>query len=97
MVYHQEDLADLEDVEPAAKTRVEVWTDRFLIRAEAHVSAAIKGSRQRISDLLNDQAKAFLPLTNVTLYTTAKKKVWAGDFLAINKASIVLVKALNER
>jgi uncharacterized protein DUF6812 len=97
MVYRQDSLTDMEDVEPAAKTHVEVWTDRYLIRAEAHVSAAIKGSRQRISDLLNDKAKAFLPLTNVTLYTTAKKKLWAGDFLAINKASIVMVKALNER
>lgn len=62
MSYHQEDLAGMEDAEPAAKTRVEVWTNRFLIQAEAHVSPAIKGSKQRISDLLNDQAIPSVPI-----------------------------------
>ena len=93
---NEEVMPRFEDVEPGDKTRVEVWTDRFLIVGEAHAPHSIRGTRDRLSDLLNQQSKPFLPLTGVTLYSLSKKRLWRGEFLVVNKSSIVLVKALKE-
>ena len=86
----------LEDVESGDKTRVEIWTDHLLIVGDAHVPHSIRGTKSRLSDLLNQPGKPFLPLTDVTLCSPNKKRLWRGEFLVLNKASIVLVKVIKE-
>ena len=56
----------------------------------------IRGLKDRLSDLLNHPEKSFLALTNVTLSSLSKRRLWRGDFLVVNKSSIVLVKILKE-
>ena len=87
---------EFEDVELGEKTRIEVWTDRFLIVGDAHVPHSVRGTKDRLSDLLNQSGKPFLPLTDVLLYTPGKKRLWQGPFLVVGKSSIVLVKILKE-
>ena len=86
----------LADVELGNKTKIEVWTDRVLIVGDAHIPHSIRGMKDRLSDLLNQQGKSFLSLTGVTLSSLSKRRLWRGDFLAVNKSSIVLVKILKE-
>jgi hypothetical protein len=52
--------------------------------------------KDRLSDLLNQPGKSFLALTDVTLSSLSKRRLWRGDFLVVNKSSIVLVKILKE-
>lgn len=89
-------VAEFEDVELGEKTKIEVWTDRVLIVGDAHIRHSIRGVKDRLSDLLNQPGKPFLALTDVTLSSLSKRRLWRGDFLAVNKSSIVLVKILKE-
>lgn len=53
--------------------------------------------RGRFSDLLNREYTPFLSLTDVTVSSLeAEGVLWRGEFLALNKGSIVLVKALDD-
>jgi hypothetical protein len=89
-------MPDLVDVELGEKTKVEIWTDQFIIVGDAHVSHSIRGTKRRLSDLLNEPGRPFLPLTDVTLFSLRRKRVWRGEFLAVNTRSIIIVKALRE-
>ena len=89
-------MTELEDVELGEKTKIEIWTDRFLIVGDAHIPHSIRGVKDRLSDLLNKPGKSFLPLTDVMLSSLSKRRLWRGDFLMVNKSSIVLVKILKE-
>jgi hypothetical protein len=89
-------MADLIDVEFGGKTRVEIWTDQFIIVGDAHAPHSIRGTKRRLSDLLNDPTRPFLPITDVTVFSLQRRRLWRGEFLAVNKASVVLVKALKE-
>ena len=89
-------MIELADVEPGKKTKIEVWTDRVLIVGDAHIPHSIPGMKDRLSDLLNQPGKSFLSLTDVTLSSLSKRRLWRGDFLVVNKSSIVLVKILKE-
>lgn len=89
-------MPDLVDVEVGEKTRVEIWTDQFIVVGDAHVSRCIRGTKRRLSDLLNEQGRPFLPLTDVTLYSLRRVRRWRGEFLAVNKGSVIIVKALQE-
>jgi hypothetical protein len=89
-------MPELVDVELGEKTRVEIWTDQFVIQGDAHVPRSVRGAKRRLSDLLNEPVRAFLPLTDVTLFSLRRRRLWRGEFLAVNKGSIVMVKALKE-
>ena len=89
-------MTELEDVELGEKTKIEVWTDRVLIVGDAHIPHSIRGVKDRLSDLLNQPRKPFLALTNVTISSLSKRRLWRGDFLVVNKSSILLVKILKE-
>ena len=89
-------ITELEDVELGEKTQIEVWTDRVLIVGDAHIPHSIRGLKDRLSDLLNQPGKPFLALTDVTISSLSKRRLWRGDFLVVNKSSIVLVKILKE-
>jgi len=52
--------------------------------------------KDRLSDLLNQPGKPFLSLTDVTISSLSKRRLWRGDFLVVNKASIALVNILKE-
>ena len=89
-------MIELADVELGKKTKIEVWTDRVLIVGDAHIPHSIPGMKDRLSDLLNQPGKSFLSLTDVTISSLSKRRLWRGDFLVVNKASIVLVTILKE-
>ena len=89
-------MTELEDVELGEKTKIEVWTDRVLLVGDAHIPHTIRGVKDRLSDLLNQPGKPFLSLTDVTISSLSKRRLWRGDFLVVNKASIALVKILKE-
>jgi hypothetical protein len=89
-------MTEFEDVELGEKTKIEVWTDRVLLVGEAHIPHTIRGVKDRLSDLLNQPGKPFLALTDVTISSVSKRRLWRGDFLVVNKSSIVLVKILKE-
>jgi hypothetical protein len=74
-------MTDLEDVELGEKTKIEVWTDRVLLIGDAHNPHSIRGVKDRISDLLNHPGKPFLSLTDVTISSLSKRRLWRGDFL----------------
>jgi hypothetical protein len=76
--------------------QVEIWTERYRIQGSLHIPQ--KGSyKGRLSDLLNKQDTPFLAVTDVTLCSLiASDVVWRGEFLAVNKSSIVLVQAVKE-
>ena len=78
--------------------QVEVWTDRLRITGNMFIpvshTAAYDG---RLSDFLNDGEKAFIPLTKVMVgHIGGSDVLWEGDFLAVNKTSISIVRALKE-
>ncbi len=79
-----------------SKSRVEIWTDQHRIVGDLHVPTFGEGAKWRVSDVLNQADRAFVSLSNVTLSTSKGRKLWHGDFLAVNKHSIVLLKALRE-
>jgi hypothetical protein len=79
-----------------SKSRVEIWTDQHRIVGDLHVPTFGEGAKWRVSDVLNQQERAFVALSDVTLSTSKGRKLWYGDFLAVNKRSIILLKALQE-
>ncbi len=79
-----------------SKSRVEIWTDQHRIVGDLHVPTFGEGAKWRVSDVLNQQDRAFLALSDVTLSTNKGRKLWHGNFLAVNKHSVVLLKALQE-
>ena len=89
-------MTELEDVELGEKTKIEVWTDRVLLIGDAHIPHSIRRVKDRLSDLLNQPGKSFLALTDVTLSSLSKRRLWRGDVLVVNKSSITLVKILKE-
>ena len=78
--------------------QVEIWTDRYRIKGNVFLPLADQGAyRGRLSDMLNDPEKNFLPVTNVSLsLLTGNEDVWEGRFLAVNKTAITLVRAVKE-
>jgi hypothetical protein len=86
----------LENFSTSSKSRVEIWTDHHRIVGELHVPAFGEGAKLRVSDVLNQRDRVFLALSDVTLSTKAGRKLWHGDFLAVNKGYIILLKALRE-
>ncbi len=79
-----------------SRSRVEIWTDQHRIVGDLHGPTFGEGAKWRVSDVLNQADRAFVALSDVTLSTSRGRKLWHGDFLAVNKHSIVLLKALQE-
>ena len=78
------------------KAQVEIWTERYRIIGKLHIPPG-GAYRGRLSDFLNREDTAFLSLTEVTVSSLeAEDVLWQGEFLALNKGSIVLVKAIDD-
>ena len=74
--------------------QVEFWTERYRITGKVYTPVGA-GHSWRFSDILNKADRSFIPVCDVTVYSLETKEiVWRGDFLAINKVSIIL--ATNE-
>ncbi len=72
--------------------RVEFWTERYRITGKIYTPVGA-GHSWRFSDILNKADRSFIPVCDVTVFSLETKDVvWRGDFLAINKVSIVLAK-----
>ena len=74
--------------------QVEFWTERYRITGKVYTPVGA-GHSWRFSDILNKADRSFIPVCDVTVFSLETKEiVWRGDFLAINKVSIIL--ATNE-
>ena len=86
-------------MKPRGKTvEVEIWTDKYRIKGQVFIPLADLGAyKGRLSDYLNDHERTFIPVTHVTLgLLNGNEVIWDGRFLAVNKSSIALVRALRE-
>lgn len=83
---------------PAGKTiEVDIWTDGHRIEGQVFVPTNDRPYQSRLSDYLNDAARAFIPITRVKLTTLNGNEVlWEGGFLAVNKNSIKMVRVVAE-
>ena len=53
--------------------------------------------RSRLSDLLNNPDKQFLPITNAKVEVLPEREnKWEAPFLAINKSVVTIVRAIKE-
>jgi len=78
------------------KMRVEIITDRYRIVGDVFIQSA-NGYRSRLTDVLNQPDKTFLPLINVGMYSIDEdREEWKGNFLAVNKAGIMFAKEIHE-
>jgi len=68
------------------RARVVAWTRQFRIDGVVHFIP-----KARISDLLNRQDIAFIPMTDVVLYDADGKEVLRTEFLAVNKEQITVL------
>lgn len=76
--------------------RVEIWTERYRLLGNVHIPMG-GGYKGRLSDILNEERKPFLALTDVTLSSLdGQELLWKGEFLAVNKTSVILVKVIAE-
>lgn len=81
---------------------VELWTtDGHRIKGKLFVPLGTPGPdgayKGRLSDYLNDPDRTFIPVTAVTLSNLDGHGVlWQGDFLALNKSTITMVRAIKE-
>ncbi len=87
---------DVEEKESFEVVPVEVWTERYIISGSVHIPTIIKGVEVRVSDFLSLPARQFVALTDVTLSSVDGQRLWQGDFLSINKNSIVLFKSRHD-
>jgi hypothetical protein len=80
------------------KVEVEVWTDRLRITGNMFIPGSHEAAyNSRLSDFLNDGEKTFIPLTHVTVgYIGGSEVLWTGEFLAVNKNQISLIRAIKE-
>ena len=83
---------------PVGKTiEVEIWTDGHRIQGKVFIPTKDRPYQSRLSDYLNDAERAFIPVTRVRLSTLNGNEVlWEGEFLAVNKNSIKMVRVIEE-
>ena len=77
---------------------VEILTERFRIEGNIFIPTSQLGAyNERLSDFLNDGERTFIAVTDVTLsHLVGNEILWNGNFLAVNKSRITLVRALKE-
>jgi hypothetical protein len=74
--------------------KVEFWTERYRITGTVYTPVGA-GHSWRFSDILNKADRYFIPVCDVIVFSIGTEDiVWRGNFLAINKTSIVM--ATNE-
>ena len=76
--------------------RVEVWTDKYRLVGQVYVPQLVSGGIARLSDVVNDPTRHFIPLTRVAMYRRGDDQVLAEyEFLLLNRASIELIRPLD--
>ncbi len=76
--------------------RVEVWTDKYRLVGHVYVPQVIGGGMARLSDVINEVNRHFIPLTRVAMYRRGDDQVVAEEeFLLVNRASIEIIRPLD--
>ena len=81
--------------QPGKAQRLEIWTDKYRLVGHAYVPQGI-GGPARLSDILNDPNKHFLPLTRVAMYRRGDDQVLVEhEFLLVSRATIEIIRPLD--
>ncbi len=81
---------------PERGQRVEVWTDTYRLVGYFYLPQVVGGGTARLSDIINDPQRRFLPLTHVALYRHGDEQpVAQQDFLLVNRDRIELLRPLD--
>ncbi len=76
--------------------RAEIWTDKYRLVGHVYVPQVIGGGTARLSDVVNDPNRHFLPLTRVAIYRRGDDQVVAQEeFVLVNRASIEIIRPLD--
>ena len=76
--------------------RVEIWTDTYRLVGHVYVPRVMGGGTARLSDVINDPNRLFLPLTRVAMYRRGEDQVLVEhEFLLVSRASIDLIRPLD--
>lgn len=83
----------LEGRELGKGQRVELWTDKF--RFVGHVHIPQGPMSPRLSDVINDPHRMFLPLSRVSMFRRGDDQIISQqDFLLVNRSSIEVMRPL---
>ena len=75
--------------------RVEIWTGTYRLVGYLYLPQVVGGGPARLSDVLNDPNRHFLPLTRVAMYHRGADQVLAQqEFLLVSRASIEVLRPL---
>jgi hypothetical protein len=80
---------------PERGQRVEVWTSTYRLVGYIYLPQIVGGGTTRLSTVLNDPTRQFIPLTRVAMYRRSDDQVVAQqEFLLVNRESIELLRPL---
>jgi hypothetical protein len=75
--------------------RVEVWTGTFRLVGYIYLPQVVGGGTARLSTVLNDPSRQFIPLTRVAVYRRGDDQAVAQqEFLLVNRDSIEVLRPL---
>ena len=75
--------------------RVEVWTSTFRLVGYIYLPQVVGGGTARLSTVLNDASRQFIPLTRVVVYRRGEDQAAAQqEFLLVNRDSIEVIRPL---
>lgn len=75
--------------------RVEVWTDKYRLLGHMFVPEEA-GRTVRLSDVINDPDRPFIPLVKVAVYGRGDDQIlMEQDFLLVNRATIEILRPLD--
>jgi len=85
----------METWETGRGQRVEVWTEKYRLIGHIVLPDGVGGSA-RLSDVINNPNRMFLPLLRVSMYRRGDDQIISQhDFLLVNRASIEILRPLD--
>ena len=76
--------------------RIEIWTDKYRLVGHVYVPQVTGGGTARLSDVINDPNRHFLPLTRVAMYRRGDDQALVEhEFLLVSRASIEMIRPLD--
>jgi hypothetical protein len=75
--------------------RVELWTEKYRLIGQVVLPEGVGGSA-RLSDVVNNPNRMFLPLLRVSMYRRGDDQMISQhDFLLVNRAGIEILRPLD--
>ncbi len=75
--------------------RVEIWTGKFRLVGHVFVPEP-PGRAVRLSDVINDPNRSFIPLVRVAIYQRGEDELlMEQEFLLVNRATIEILRPLD--